>query len=195
MRQGRNSFLFLIFFFLSFFEEVHGAIYKWVDGNGNIFFADSKSKVPEQYRGHVREVNPRRGSLAREGSGLSGGNLPLQKPSVPPPSRSPVPPIFEQKTDAQGREKRWWRNLANQWETKKKNAEERIEALKLEQRQLQFHEMMPEKKRSKENLRIQKLIQAAIMRRDVAIRMLIEGLPNEAKKAGAPIEWLTPHKE
>jgi len=177
-------FLFLMLFFTA---EVEGAIYKWIDENGGVFFADEKNKVPEKYQGQIREIAPSGDRTRRKDRNPS-----RDEQFVRPPLRSSM---YEQKTDAQGKEKKWWRDLVGQWETKKKNAEERIEALKLEQRQLQFHQMMPEKKRSKETLRIQKLIQAAIMRRDVAIRMLIEGLPDEARKAGAPIEWLSKQTE
>jgi len=178
MRKRATSFFFFVFLVICS-TRVEGAIYKWVDENGNIFFVDERAKVPKEYWGKIEEIIPPRGATHRT------------RESVSPKLRSSV--LHEPKTDAQGKEKKWWQNLARQWEKKKKDAEARIEALKVEQRQLQFHPM-PEKTRLKEESRIQKQIQASIMRRDVAIRMLIEGLPDEAKKAGAPIEWLATHK-
>jgi hypothetical protein len=176
------SLFFLIF--LYGIADVEGAIYRWVDEEGNLFFTDEKENVPQKYRGGIQEVipgRPMRGTPSPSRDGQSVRTDP--RPSV----------LYEQKTDTLGKGRKWWQNLAGKWERKKKDAEERIEVLKLEQRQLQFHQMMPKDKQLKEKVRIQKLIQTSIMRRDVAIRMLIEGLPNEAREAGAPIEWLSTH--
>ena len=183
MSARRISFFFFVFLVIYGIADVEGAVYKWVDEEGNIFFADEKEKVPRKYWGAIQQVIP--GRSIRETTPSRSEQSAQTEPRSPP--------LYEQKTDAFGKEKKWWQNLAGKWERKKKNAEEQIDALKLEQRQLQFHQMMPEEKKLKEKGRIQKLIQASIMRRDVAIRMLIEGLPNEARKAGAPIEWLSTH--
>ncbi|MBI3358615.1 MAG: DUF4124 domain-containing protein [Nitrospirae bacterium] len=151
-------------------SETWGTVYKWTDENGIIHFSDNPQKVPEEYRGRVEKMTPPEKSKERE---------PPRKPTV----------LFEQKTDLHGKNKQWWQGLVKKWEKKKGEAENRIEELQIEIRQLEFN-----KKAfggmEKEKSRLTRLIQVAELRKNVAIRMLTEGLPEEARKAGAPVEWL-----
>ncbi len=174
MNTGRTGQFFLWLTLLIFLtvSGAGGVVYKWEDENGNVFFADDLKKVPEQYRSQTEE---RSSSERGERDSLRS------RPSI----------LFEQKTDLEGKGKNWWRDLVKRWEEKKRDADNRIEALELEMRQLTFHKGVPAKSMAKEKLRMTKLIKAAQLRRDVAIRMLTEGLPDEARKAGAPLEWLS----
>jgi hypothetical protein len=152
-------------------SESWGAVYKWTDENGIIHFSDSPAKIPEEYKDRVEKTTPPEKSKERE---------PVRKPSV----------LFEQKTDLHGKNKKWWQGLVRKWEAKKREAEDRIEELQIEIRQLDFNKRIVGYS-DKEKSRLTRLIQVAELRKSVAIRMLAEGLPEEARKAGAPVEWLT----
>jgi len=157
----------LLFTFVT--AEVWGAVYKWTDENGQIHFSDDPQKVPETYRGRVEKMVPPDKARERE---------PSRKPTV----------LFEQKSDLNGKNKKWWQGLVKKWEEKKREAEDRIDELKLEIRQLDSNKMIAGSDR--ERSRLTRLVQVAELRKNVAIRMLTEGLPDEARKAGAPMEWL-----
>jgi len=49
--------LFFILLILVFASSASATVYKWVDENGSINFADDYSKVPPQYRNSVEEIN------------------------------------------------------------------------------------------------------------------------------------------
>jgi hypothetical protein len=98
--------------------------------------------------------------------------------------------LFEQKTDLLGKNKKWWQNLVRKWEDKKREAEYKIEEIQIEIRQIESDRRIFVGT-DKEKSRLTRLMQIAELRKNVAIRMLTEGLPEEARKAGAPMEWLT----
>ncbi len=160
----------LIFLLLLVTTQARGAVYKWTDENGIIHFSDDARKVPEEYR------NPTEQSATPEKKKM---REPSRKPSV----------LFEQTSDLHGKNKKWWQNLVRKWEDKKREAEDKIEELQIEIRALELNKRLGIM--DKEKSRLTRLTQVAELRKDVAIRMLTEGLPEEARKAGAPIEWLT----
>lgn len=161
-------------------SHADGAMYRWEDDQGTVFFTDDLEKVPESYRRRVK----------KEASG------PLRRPFSPQKRSDNRPnlkalPRFEQKTDRFGKEKQWWRDLKKRWEKKKKKAEDQIALIELEMRQLEAHTTMPEEKREQEARRMRKQFKTARIQRDAAIRMLTVGIPEEARQAGAPPEWIS----
>ncbi|MEK7286749.1 MAG: DUF4124 domain-containing protein [Nitrospirota bacterium] len=167
-------FSFLLLFLLLSVSHVWSAFYQWVDENGMTHFTDNLSKVPEAYRGQVEKSSPKE-KIEREHPRESP-----KKPAV----------LFEQKTDLNGNNKQWWQKLAKKWEEKKRDAEDRIEELQIEIRQLETNQRTLGNS-DKERVRLTRLKQAAELRKNVAIRMLSEGLADEATRAGAPLEWLS----
>jgi hypothetical protein len=161
--------LFLILFLSVTVSEAWSFVYKWVDENGNSHFTDDPKNVPEEHRGRLERAPS--GEKVRE---------PSRKPSV----------LFEQKTDSSGNNKQWWQKLVKKWEGKKREAEYRIEELQIEIRQTEINSRVMAGA-EKEKRRLLRLVQAAQLRKEVAIRMLTEGLPDEARRAGAPLEWLS----
>lgn len=148
---------------------VFAEAYKWVDEEGVIYFADDVKKIPEKYRGRAEAI------------------------PLPPPDESasaPAPPaLSDQEADAQGHDREWWRRLVRRWERKRNRAEERIEALNMELRQLQFRSIDPHR-REKEKQGLLKEIRSADEKLKEANYMLAEGLPSEARRAGAPPGWV-----
>jgi hypothetical protein len=161
--------IFLIFLLAFVTTKAWGTVYKWTDENGLLHFSDDLKNVPEAYRGRIEKA------------------IPSEKPNERESSRKPTV-LFEQKTDINGKNKKWWQGLVRKWEEKKRDAENRIDELKLEIRQLESDRRMVES--DKEKSRLTRLVQGAELRKNVAIRMLTEGLPEEARKSGAPMEWL-----
>ncbi len=161
----------LLLLFLPGVIYADGTIYQWEDERGIVSFTDDIKKVPERYRNLIRSIAP----SEKEATASSA-------------SRSST--RHQLKTDTERKNKRWWGNLAKRWDRKRRDAEGRINEIQLEMRQVQSHQMLSEKERAKEELRMKRLLKAATARRDVANRMLAEGLPNEARKAGVPLEWL-----
>ena len=172
MMNKKQWVLFILFcvFGVSSTATSQDAIYRWEDDNGNLFFSDTIEKVPKQYRGSIiKTVTPEK--------------------KISLPSHTPL--LADTKTDLQGNDRKWWQKLAKRWYKKKRDAEDRIKEIQLEIRQLSSHRDMTREKRVKEELRMKKLLEAAVLRRDLANRMLTEGLPDEAKKAAAPLQWLS----
>jgi hypothetical protein len=165
----RVNLFFLVLLLTVIVPEAWGTIYKWVDENGIVHFSDDLKNIPEEYRGRVEK--PISSEKAKE---------PSKKPSV----------LFEQKTDQNGNSKQWWQRLFRKWEEKKRDAENRMEELEIEIRQLDFNRRILGNV-AKERARLNRLMQAARLRKDVANRMLTEGLLDEARRAGAPLEWLS----
>ncbi len=162
--------IFLIILFVSIATPAWATVYKWTDENGIMHFSDDPKKVPEAYRGRVDKTTPPEKLRERD---------PSRKPTV----------LFEQKTDLYEKDKKWWQGLVRKWEEKKREAENRIEELNLELRELESNKRIVAGG-DKEKSRLTRLVQGAELRKGVAIRMLTEGLPEEARKAGAPMEWL-----
>jgi hypothetical protein len=167
----RRFFILLILVSAFVTTKAWGTVYKWTDENGLIHFSDDIRNVPEEQRSRVEKTVPP--EKAREKD-------PSKKPTV----------LFEQKVDLNGKSKKWWQSLVRKWEEKKREAEDRIEELKLEMRQLESNKRILGSS-DREKSRLTRLLQVAELRKNVAIRMLTEGLPEEARKAGAPVEWLT----
>jgi hypothetical protein len=167
----RISFIFLIFLLAIVTPSAWSSVYKWTDENGQFHFSDDIRNVPEAYRGRMEKRSSSSETTQRE-------REPAKQPII----------LFEQKSDINGKNKKWWQGLVRKWEEKKRDAEDRIDELKLEIRQLETDRKTAGSDREKS--RLKRLVQGAELRKNVAIRMLNEGLPEEARRAGAPMEWL-----
>jgi hypothetical protein len=172
--QRKQAWWWVPFFLLLCVYSAEGAFYQWEDGDGTVHLTDDLKKVPQQYR---RQVEKKQAYSPAEQAPLAPSH---SRPSVESESTS------RQTGDIKG--KKWWRDLVRKWEKKRKDAEGRLEELEIEIHLIE--RKMPEKNREKEKTRLSNLMKAARLRRDVAERMLTDGLPDEARRAGVPAEWL-----
>jgi hypothetical protein len=83
-------------------------IYKWVDKDGTVNFADDLNKVPPEYRDQVKTEKVRDSEK-------------IQSPTTAPAS---VPKTGEEKRDTQGRGEEYWRETVRPWKTQLKQAQE-----------------------------------------------------------------------
>jgi hypothetical protein len=83
-------------------------IYKWVDKDGTVNFADDLSKVPPEYRDQVKKEEVRES----------------EKIPSPTPGPTPVQKTEEGKRDAKGMGEQYWRERVLPWKKQLKQAEE-----------------------------------------------------------------------
>ncbi len=166
----------LTFFLFTVTFTAEGAIYQWEDTDGTVHFTDDFKKIPEQYRHQVEKKTSSR---------------PKKPPAQVETRQSSA---LEKKINAEGiaiKERSWWQGLARKWEGKQTESKGRIKELEIELNLLESEKKIPEKTKKKEKLRIEKAIKSAHLRHEIATRMLTSGLPEEAKRSGVPIEWLS----
>ncbi len=83
-------------------------IYKWVDKDGTLNFADDLEKVPPEYRDQVKREEVRDS----------------EKTQTPAPGPASVQKPEEEKRDAKGRGEQYWREIVKPWKKQLKQAEE-----------------------------------------------------------------------
>ena len=83
-------------------------IYKWVDKDGTVNFADDLDKVPPEYRDQVKREEVRDSEKIQ--------------PSTPGPASVQKPE--EEKRDIQGRGEQYWREVVRPWKEQLKKAQE-----------------------------------------------------------------------
>jgi hypothetical protein len=83
-------------------------IYKWVDKDGTVNFADDLNKVPPEYRDQVKKEEVRDS----------------EKIQSPTPGPASVQKTGEEKRDAQGMGEDYWRDRVRPWKKQLKQAEE-----------------------------------------------------------------------
>jgi len=77
--------LFFILLILIFASSASATVYKWVDENGAINFADDYDKVPPQYRNRVEEMN-----MPRTGPSTPSGKAPVDARSGEKTKQPPI---------------------------------------------------------------------------------------------------------
>jgi len=90
-----------------------GTLYKWVDKQGGMHFADDLTKVPPSYRNQVETEESKD----------------IQEEITPSPPRAVNPDTKEEeiKTDIYGRDEAWWQERVRPWKEQLKEATENYE--------------------------------------------------------------------
>ena len=83
-------------------------IYKWVDKDGTVNFADDLNKVPPEYRDQVKTEKV----------------IESEKIQSPTPGPASVQKTGEEKRDAHGRGEQYWRETVRPWKQQLKQAQE-----------------------------------------------------------------------
>jgi hypothetical protein len=172
----RNSVVIMAFFMLLFSASHASAeLYRWVDKDGQEFFTNERSKVPQEYQRTARLVKT-------DDNRVSIGG----KPALP---QSPTAEVKEHR-DKNGRGEEWWHRRAES---------QRLELRKLEDdRDLLLKKEQDEEKKLNRSSGKKKKSSAAHDRKKMQLekkiaqakRRLEMDLPEEARKADAYPGWL-----
>jgi hypothetical protein len=154
-----------------------GEVLKWVDERGVVHFTDNAASVPEKYREQID-----RRELPEEMATSSEATREVKATSQEP-------------RDRYGRGEDYWVKKANEVKSQLGRAQKEYERARL-----QFNDLVAEHnatrsraKRRQYQKRIESLQQELNHRRqdmEKARELLEETLPEEAKRAGAPAEWV-----
>jgi len=152
-------------------------VWKWVDEWGVVHFTDNPDSVPEKYREHIhhRELPGER----EESSGTAGD----------------AKEIVEEPRDRYGRGEDYWVNRANEIKEQLNRAQREYEQVRLEYNDLiaKYNATRSRAKRSQYQKKIE-VLQGQLNRRGEDIErtkeILEKTLPEEAKRAGVPAEWV-----
>lgn len=174
-------------------------IYRWVDENGVENFADVEWKVPEKYRKKVKVLREPKpvpkpeepptpvGEEAQPSKGVEGEPV-KEKDAVEAP-KAPLGPV-----DSQGHDEAWWRDRVTA--LKKKKAELEKELAPVEAKLGVYGQSAVRRQAGVPPEQEQDYIKLAVRRDEIKKELadidyqLNEGLPDEARKAGAPPGWL-----
>lgn len=182
---------------------VAGEIYTWMDANGDLHVTDRLNDVPEPYYSlYVAEENERRDS--RELEGASAGEKAAPEHHVaggPQASPKPVrrPGVAARSGSLLVKDavlKKRWSQLLAQWRTELRVATERLAAIDKEIAEARHNPILsqtPQIRQRVAALGDQRI--AARARVDNARRMLIEELPERARREGVPPKWLYEARE
>ena len=174
--SAKNGVVVIVFFML-LFSASHAAaeLYRWVDKDGQEFFTNERTKVPQEYRSTAAVVKT-------DDSRVSVGGKPAQ------PASSSV--TVREHRDKNGRNEAWWRLRAGNQRLELRKLEDDLDLLlKREQDQEKKSTRTSGKKKKssaandRKKLQLEKKIAQAKRRLEV-------DLPEEARKADAYPGWL-----
>lgn len=154
-----------------------GEVLKWVDERGVVHFTDDGASVPEEYRDQIERRD------LPEGRGTSPGSAPETKA------------VSEGPRDRHGRGEDYWVNRAKEIKDQLDRVYKEYERVRLEYNDLvaQYNATRSRGKRRQYQERIESLQKELNSRREDVERtkkLLEKALPEEAKRAGAPAEWV-----
>jgi hypothetical protein len=164
-------------FFMLLFSASHASaeLYRWVDRDGQEFFTNERTKVPEEYRGTATAVKT-------DDNRVSVG----EKPAVP---RSASVEVREHR-DKNGKGEAWWhRRAENQRLELRKLEDERDLLLKKEQDQEKKTTRSSKKKKKSSTAHDRKKTQLETKIAQAKRRLEVD-LPEEARRADAYPGWL-----
>jgi hypothetical protein len=154
-----------------------GEVWRWVDERGVVHFTDSPDSVPEKYR---KDIDHR--------------ELPEERETSPGTTRE-AKEVMEEPRDRYGRGEDYWVNRANEIKGQLNRAQDEYERVRLEYNDLiaQYNATRSRAKRRQYQTEIESL-QAQLNRRGEDIErtkeILEKTLPEEAERAGVPVEWV-----
>ena len=154
-----------------------GEVWKWVDERGVLHFTDNAASVPEKYREHID-----RRELPDEWEAVSG-------------TAKETKEAVEEPRDRYGRGEDYWANRANEIRGQLEGAQKEYERIRLEYNDIvaEYNSIRSRAKRRRYKKRIESLQDQLNRRREDIERskeLLEKTLPEEAKRAGAPTEWV-----
>ena len=154
-------------------------IYKWVDKDGTVNFADDLNKVPPEYRDQVKTEKV----------------IESEKIQSPTPGPASVQKTGEEKRDAQGRGEQYWRETVRPYKEQVKQAQEDYnntnmkidDALEMVKGRFYSHTQYNLKRVEVERLMAERVTYEAKMKEANEKLAKIE---KEAEEAGADPAWL-----
>jgi predicted nucleic acid-binding Zn-ribbon protein len=154
-----------------------GEVLKWVDERGVVHFTDNAASVPEKYR---KQIDRR--------------ELPEEMGTSSEATRE-VKETGQEPRDRYGRGEDYWGKKANEVKNQLGQAQKEYERIRLQFNDLvaEYNATRSRAKRRQYQKRIESLQQELNHRRqdmEEAKELLEETLPEEAKRAGAPAEWV-----
>jgi hypothetical protein len=167
----------VIAFFMLLFSASHASaeLYRWVDKDGQEFFTNERTKVPQEYRSTATAIKT-------DDNRVSVGG----QPAAP---HSPTVEVREHR-DKNGRGEEWWHRRAENQRLELRKLEDDLDLL-LKREQDQENKSTrtsgKKKKSSAGNDRKKMQLEKKI---DLAKRRLDVDLPEEARKADAYPGWL-----
>jgi DNA anti-recombination protein RmuC len=152
-------------------------VLKWVDERGVVHFTDNAASVPEKYR---KQIDRR--------------ELPEEMGTSSETTRE-VKETSQEPKDRYGRGEDYWGEKANEVKNQLGQAQKEYERVRLQFNDLvaEYNATRSRAKRRQYQKRIESLQQELNHRRqdmEKAKELLEETLPEEAKRAGAPAEWV-----
>ncbi len=172
----KNGVVVMVFSLLLFSASpAFAELYRWVDKDGQEFFTNERSKVPQEYQSTARLVKT-------DDNRVSVGGT-LAQPSSPPV-------VVREHRDRNGRGEEWWHRRAEN---------QRLELRKLEDdRDLLLKKEQDQEKKTTGTYKRKKKTSAANDRKKMQLekklaqakRRLEVDLPEEARKADAYPGWL-----
>lgn len=154
-----------------------GEVWKWVDEQGVVHFTDSPDSVPEKYR---EQIDHREMAEERE---------------TPSGTAREAKEVTEEPRDRHGRGEDYWIKRANVIKEQLNRAQREYERVRLEYNDLiaKYNATRSRAKRRQYQERIESL-QGELNRHGEDIQkakeILEKMLPEEAKRAGVPVEWV-----
>jgi hypothetical protein len=170
--------VFIVFAVLIFASEARtGAVLRWVDERGVVHFTDNGASVPEQYRDQVDQRNmPEEREVSSENSRDLGE-------------------ATKGSGTQHGRGEDYWIKRTNEVKSQLDRAQKEYRQVVLEYNELiaAYNATNSRAKRKQYKKQIESLQHDVNQRREEVERVkeiLEKALPEEAKRAGAPVEWV-----
>lgn len=155
---------------------VAGVFYRWTDAEGIVHLVDDPAKIPGNYRNAFEEIR------VPDEPSRPAGSTPSPAPETGTPRAAPSG------SDSPRRDRGWWRQRVEEWRGKKTGAEEKLADAQARLRRERFLDANVGTYRRQREIAAEIATYEAQLRE--ADRMLQEGLPEEARKAGVPPGWL-----
>ncbi|MEO0815004.1 MAG: DUF4124 domain-containing protein [Myxococcota bacterium] len=163
-------------------------VYKWADKNGVIHFTDDISQVPEpyasMYQARIREIEKRKAEAV--------GDRREPLPDRPERSRTATPKKRGPSTVEQIRkDQKKWQDRVAEWRTRLEQATASLERIEQKKAQLTLNPILRTTPQAREKIdAVNKERDAALKRVARAKKMLLETIPEEARKARVPYQWI-----
>lgn len=183
---------------------VHADVYRWVDESGVESFADAEWKVPEKYRKKTKVIRERKAAPPAEQPPAQPDVTPSGVETGKPSGDGGEAEIKDDKAvekpaptgpvDNNGHDEGWWKARVEALRSKKAILEKELADLEdkigasTDRAQIAARGLSQEKQQDQ----IKMLIRRDELKKELSdiSYQLEQGLPDEARKAGAPPGWL-----
>jgi hypothetical protein len=162
-----------------------GAIFRWVDRQGNLHLSDELADVPEPYRS-MYEAQRREAAEAKKHAPPAPASPPPD-PAVSPPELPPSPSIIDEEA---ARRQRWKEQVAS-WRAELAAATNALADVDARLDELAVNPLMAQTPLvAADIVQARQSRAAALSRLEKARRMLLTELPARARREGVPPAWL-----